>query len=128
MTFDFTDFYVLYKGLPYYEIDRVDEDNLVRTIVQKYYTILLTNKGEVLGEPNFGANLEELLFETTLDELSVREVIIEQLSLYIPEIFNTTFDINVIFVEDPFNYQQQMFINLTINEFDIITQVGNITR
>ena len=72
MAFNYVDFYVIYKGNPYYESDKVLEDDLVKVIVQKYYTILLTNKGEVLGEPNLGANLEQLLFETTLDEENVK--------------------------------------------------------
>jgi hypothetical protein len=126
MAFDFRDFYVLYKGNPYYQGDRIEEDNIIRVIIQKYYNLLFTIKGEVLGDPEFGANLDELLHETGLDENSVRNVIIEQLQIYVPEIFNTNYDINVVFVEDPDNYQEMMFINLTLNDFDIITQVGRV--
>jgi len=124
MAFDFKDFYVMYKGNPYYEGDKIEEDSVIRVIIQKYYNLLFTNKGDVLGDPEFGANLEELLYETGLDVVSVRQVIIDQLELYIPEIFGTSFDIGVVFVEDPYNYQEMMFINLTISDFDIITQVG----
>jgi hypothetical protein len=128
MAFNYVDFYVIYKGNPYYEVDKVLEDDLVKIIVQKYYTILLTNKGEVLGEPNLGANLEQLLFETTLDEENVKKIIVEQLDQYIPEIFNTSFGLEVVFVEDPYNYQEIMFINLTLNDLDVVTQVGGLTR
>lgn len=128
MAFNYVDFYVIYKGNPYYESDKVLEDDLVKVIVQKYYTILLTNKGEVLGEPNLGANLEQLLFETTLDEENVKRIIVEQLDQYIPEIFNTSFGLEVVFVEDPYNYQEMMFINLTLNDLDVVTQVGGLTR
>ena len=124
MAFDFKDFYVMYKGNPYYEGDKIEEDSVIRVIIQKYYNLLFTNKGDVLGDPEFGANLEELLYETGLDDVSVRQVIINQLEIYIPEIFGTSFDIGVVFVEDPYNYQEMMFINLTISDFDIITQVG----
>ena len=124
MAFDFKDFYVMYKGNPYYEGDKIEEDSVIRVIIQKYYNLLFTNKGDLLGDPDFGANLEELLYETGLDDVSVRQVIIDQLEIYIPEIFGTSFDIGVVFVEDPYNYQEMMFINLTISDFDIITQVG----
>jgi len=124
MAFDFKDFYVMYKGNPYYEGDKIEEDSVIRVIIQKYYNLLFTNKGDVLGDPEFGANLEELLYETGLDDVSVKQVIIDQLEIYIPEIFGTSFDIGVVFVEDPYNYQEMMFINLTISDFDIITQVG----
>ena len=114
----------MYKGNPYYEGDKIEEDSVIRVIIQKYYNLLFTNKGDLLGDPDFGANLEELLYETGLDDVSVRQVIIDQLEIYIPEIFGTSFDIGVVFVEDPYNYQEMMFINLTISDFDIITQVG----
>jgi len=128
MAFNFVDFYVIYKGNPYYESNKVIEDDLVRIILQKYYVILMTNKGEVLGEPELGANLEELLFQTTLSESSVKTKIVEQLDRYIPEIFNTAFGLEVVFVEDPYNYQELMFINLTLNDLDVVTRVGNLSK
>jgi hypothetical protein len=79
-----------------------------------------------LGDPDFGANLDELLYETTVSEAFVRDVIQEQLQTYVPEIMGTSFDIKVVFVEDPENFQEMMFINLTIADYDIITQIGRM--
>ena len=126
MAFDFTDFYILYEGVPKYNAAELVEDDLIRVIIQKYQMIVFTIKGEILGEPDFGANLDELLFETRVSESAVREVIIEQLATYVPEIFNTKYDVGVVFVQDPGNYQDMMFINLTLNDYDIITQIGRL--
>ena len=126
MAFDFTDFYILYEGVPKYNAAELIEDDLIRVIIQKYQMIVFTIKGEILGEPDFGANLDELLFETRVSETAVREVIIEQLATYVPEIFNTKYDVSVVFVQDPGNYQDMMFINLTLNDYDIITQIGRL--
>ena len=38
----------------------------------------------------------------------------------------TSFDIKVVFVQDPENFQDMMFINLTIADYDIITQIGRM--
>jgi hypothetical protein len=126
MALDFTDFYILYEGVPKYNSAELVEDDLIRVIIQKYQMILFTIKGEILGEPDFGANLDELLYETTVSEQFVQETIEEQLSVYVPEILGSAFSVKVVFVQDPENYQEMMFINLTIADYDIITQIGRM--
>jgi phage baseplate assembly protein W len=126
MAFDFSDFYIQYEGIPKYNSADLVEDDLIRVIIQKYQLILFTIKGEILGDPDFGANLDELLFETTVSEAFVRDIIQDQLQTYVPEIMGTSFDIKVVFVQDPENYQDMMFINLTIADYDIITQIGRM--
>jgi len=126
MAFDFKDFYIKYEGVPKYNSSELVEDDLIRVIIQKYELILFTIKGEVLGDPNFGANLDELLYETTVSEEFVKNTIQEQLLQYVPEITGISFDIQVVFVQDPENYQDMMFINLRIADYDIITQIGRM--
>lgn len=46
--------------------------------------ILLTNKGEVLGDPKFGLNLDELIFSLDLSEDSLKERINDHLRIYVP--------------------------------------------
>ena len=71
---DFTDFYILYKDHPRYVTKELIEDEVINVIIQKYEMVLFTNKGEVLGDPNFGANLPELLFQTKVsDKYSIEE-------------------------------------------------------
>jgi phage baseplate assembly protein W len=66
MAFDFSDFYIQYEGVPKYNSADLVEDDLIRVIIQKYQLILFTITGEVLGDPDFGANLDELLSETEI--------------------------------------------------------------
>lgn len=126
MTFDFSDCYILYEGVPKYNSAELIEDDLIRVIIQKYHIIVFTKKGEVLGFPELGANLDELLYETSVSEETVRELIVEQLNDYVPEIFNANFDVRVVFVQDPYNYQDAMLINFTINEYDVISQITRL--
>jgi len=46
--------------------------------------MLITNRGEVLGDPKFGLNLEDLVFSLDLSETSLRERINEHLRIYVP--------------------------------------------
>jgi hypothetical protein len=46
--------------------------------------LLLTDKGEVLGDPKFGLGLESLIFDLDLNEVSLRKEIDLYLFLYVP--------------------------------------------
>jgi hypothetical protein len=46
--------------------------------------LLLTNKGEVLGDPKFGLNLEDLIFNLELSEASIRKELDLALRVYVP--------------------------------------------
>lgn len=121
---DFTDFYILYKDHPRFSPNEIIEDEVIRVIIQKYEMVLFTNKGEVLGNPNFGANLLELLYETKVSESYVRETINDQIADYIPELLNTNYTLDVTFVQDPSNFQDIMFVNLKVSDYEIFAQIG----
>lgn len=123
MSVDFTDFYILYPGQPKFNDLELIEDELIRVIIQKYQMVLFTNRGELLGDPNFGANLEEILFEFRVSEDFVKNKIYEQIQTYIPEMLGVSFNLDIVFVQDPENFQEFMFINLTIADYDIIAQI-----
>lgn len=59
---------------------------------------MLTNKGERVFNPDFGADLRKLLFDQNSDFTDAREVLLESLSLYFPMITVTglefTSDVN----------------------------------
>ena len=124
---DFTDFYILYKEHPRYVSKELIEDEIINVIIQKYEMVLFTNKGEVLGDPDFGANLLELLYQTKVSDTHVRDVINEQINKYIPELLNTNYTLNVVFVQDPENYQDIMFVNLKVADYDVYAQIGKFS-
>lgn len=123
---DFIDFYIEYPTHPSYEPNRLGEDDVIRVIIQKYELILFTNQGEVLGDPNFGGNLEELLFETNVSAEFVKRQLNEQIQIYIPEIINVQYVLDVVFAQDPANYQDIMFINFQIQDYKVFAQIGAI--
>jgi phage baseplate assembly protein W len=78
---------------------------------------MLTNKGERVFNPNFGANLRQLIFEQDSDYTNAREIILDDLSLYFPMITINSLD----FSSDPsrnlLNIKLSYFIN---NDADTI--------
>jgi hypothetical protein len=121
--FNFIDFYIGYPGHPGYKSSEIIEDDLVRIIVQKYEMIIFTNKGEVLGDPFFGANLVELLQETRLSAESIESEINGQIQEYITEIEGIDYTLKVEFFEDPDRYQEYMTVNFTIAGYEVYASV-----
>jgi phage baseplate assembly protein W len=121
---NFTDFYVLYQGHPKYRPGEIIEDEVIAVIVQKIEMMLFTNKGEVFGQPDFGADLLELLYQTKVSDQFVKNEIQEQISNYIVELFQTSYTIEVIFIQDPANFQDMMFINIKFSDYEIYAQIG----
>ena len=121
--YNFIDFYIGYPGHPNFNDAELIEDDVVKVIVQKYEVIIFTNKGDVLGEPNLGANLLELLHETSLSGDSIKGELMAQIADYIPEIDQIGYELTVEFFNDPNNYQEYMVIMFTISGYDVYTTI-----
>ena len=72
-------------------------------------TLLLTNKGERVLNPNFGCGLKEILFEQIdpSTEDSIRDTIISSVNIYVPEVtinnieisdYNNTYTVTVKYI------------------------------
>ena len=66
-------------------------------ILTKIRMIIFTTKGEVLGDPNFGLSLEQLLFELDFNAIQLKKAFYDQISTYIPDTANTPITIDVSF-------------------------------
>jgi len=117
--FDFRDFYIGYEGHPKFRVNKIITDDLIRVIIQKYEMLIFTNKGELLGDPNFGADLERLLYETKISAPAVRSIIIDQINEYIPELKDVNYQLDVIFEEDPERYQDVMVVEFKLADYEV---------
>ena len=124
MAFNFIDFYIGYPGHPNFRNLDLIEDDAVRVIIQKYEVVIFTNKGDLLGDPNFGGNLVALLHETRLSAEAVEGDIKAQIADYIPEIEGIEHSVVVEFVEDPENYQEVMIVNFTIAGYEVYATIS----
>lgn len=92
---DIKDFNIRYSGHPKYNSKRVIEDRTVEFVVQKLENVLFTNKGEVMGDYNFGANLEYYLWSTKVPVSKIKNEIENQIKTYIPELAQFNYTLNV---------------------------------
>ena len=117
--FDFKDHYIGYKGHPRFIINKIVEDDVIRVIIQKYEMLLFTNKGELLGDPDFGCDLPKLLFQTKVSADGVRKIVIQQIIKYIPELSTTNFQLEASFFQDPENYQDVLQIDFQLADYEV---------
>ncbi len=78
------EFYIKYIGDPNYETGRVQTNGEIEQLLTQIETILFTNRSEVLGSPDFGCNLEDLVYSLSYSESQIKETIDSQLSSYCP--------------------------------------------
>lgn len=69
---------------PNYNPFQIETTDPVEICVGQLKMLLLTNKGEVFGDPKFGMNLEDLIFNLELSETSIRKEMDLFLKTYIP--------------------------------------------
>lgn len=120
---NFIDFYIGYPGHPRFREPEIIEDDVIRVVIQKYEMIIFTNKGELLGDPNFGADLPALLHQTRLSAEAIEADIISQITEYISEIDGIEYELTVEFGEDPERYQEYMVIWFKINDYEVYASV-----
>ena len=117
--FDFSDFYIRYPGHPLFTDKQLIQDDIVLVIVQKVEMILFTNKGELLGDYEFGSDLQRLLFETKVSADFVKKEIVEQFIRYIPELDNIAYSLDVSFSEHPTEYYDMLFVDFQIRDYEV---------
>ena len=120
---DYIDFYIKSPNHPKFNDTTLIEDDLIRVIIQKYEMIILTNKGDVFGDPKFGASLEELLNQTKVSDRFVKDEINNQIYEYIPEISSVNYDLDVKFIKDVNMIYEIMLVKFKISEFEVYTEI-----
>lgn len=102
-----------------YRDDKLEESDPIRIYVQKIKMILFTKKGEVVGDTNFGVDLERLLFKKNLNNEQIKKEVQDQLGIYCSEFDKYDTKINVKFYK--FNNRDECEINISINNMDVIS-------
>lgn len=95
MAKDLSDIYI--KGVkdPGYNETKLENQTFLETVIAKIYMILMTNKGEVLGDENFGADVPKYLWKTKFPASTLQNEIIDQITKYIPELNIRDYKVNV---------------------------------
>lgn len=79
------DFYMRTESDPKYREDQIEVYDEIEASITQTRMTLLTNKGEVLGEPSFGLQVEKYLFEFELNPFQLSDDANQQIQKYVSE-------------------------------------------
>jgi hypothetical protein len=105
--------YIINQLEPGYEPDKIEERDSLKVLLQKIKMIMFTRKGDILGDPQFGMSLEDLLFEFGFSANELRMAFDQQLTNYVPEAnaFDLRFDVNFV----PGTVRDLAYIDIYVN-------------
>ena len=95
MVSDVKDFNIRYPNHPKYVSTKLVEDDPMEVIAQKLEMILYTNKGEILSDPDLGADLEFYLWSTSVPIEFIKMELVSQINKFIPELNNMLYQLNL---------------------------------
>lgn len=98
--YSYMEFYVKTLGDPGFSSDKLQQDDELSMLLTQIETILFTRRGSVLGNPDFGANLEDYVYELQYNEYLIKRAINEQLNKYVPLSKKYPVSIEVDFTEE----------------------------
>ena len=76
--------YIKTIGDPNFDPLKVHSNGEIAQLITQIETVLFTNKREVLGKPNFGCNLEDLVFSLNYNNYQIKERVDQQINAYCP--------------------------------------------
>lgn len=106
--------YTRSKDDPFYEKGIVDYSNEVESKITKIRTLLSTKPGDVLGDYNFGIDLDYLVFNTKDSASDIKKKIDDKISTYIPNNSNITITTELSFGQSGYGYDYAV-IDIYIN-------------
>jgi hypothetical protein len=93
------DLYIRSESEPGFESDRLEVFDELESTLQQIKMTLFTRKGEVLGEPNFGIEVDRYLFEFSIDPFNIKQDATNQINTYVSGARKKTITV------DPASYQ-----------------------
>jgi hypothetical protein len=84
-------------GDPNYKSDVLETTDPIEICIGQLKMLLMTIKGEVLGDPSFGLSLEELVFSQELSQKTLTDEIGRQIKNYVPIFYQLNGYFNVEF-------------------------------
>lgn len=76
------DIYIKVEGDPRFEEDKIENADILEQYLQQIELLLFTRKGEVLGEPRLGADIEDLIYGLNLSEAPIKTAIMDQITRF----------------------------------------------
>jgi hypothetical protein len=95
------DFYTRVPGDPKRQENVYETSDDIEAMIGQIRMTLLTEKGEVLGEPDFGVDINKYLFEFDIDPFTLSNDALEQITTYVSGSAKRKIDVNPAKYSEP---------------------------
>lgn len=102
----------------YFESDRLEVKDEIEALIGKIRTLMFTRKGDVLGSPDFGVDVESYIFETFFDQNGIVNDIRNQMYRFIPEAGRYNLEVAVNLVQG--THKDDIIIDILINREKVL--------
>lgn len=120
MSRDISDLYIKGNRDKLYDSNKIENNNFIDTVITKIYMVLMTNKGDVMGDPNFGADVAKFLWKTKFPSSTIKTNIEEQFVTYIPELKSSDYKINVYILQGKIQDIGVINISLGVTSLNVL--------
>ena len=111
--YKYMEFYVKNIGEPNFSPDKLQQDAELSMVLTQIETMLFTRKGEVLGAPQFGANLEDYVYELKYNDYQLKKTVEDQLLKYVPLSSKYKVDVTIDYAEE--TDRHAVFLDIVID-------------
>ena len=99
---------------PNWRPDQLQVDEELAMLLTQIETLFFTNKGDVIGNPDFGLNLEDYVYSFRYNDSMLQGVVKAAINDYIPLANNYKVDVEAEFTEE--TERSIVLINVIIND------------
>lgn len=99
---------------PFFSKEKLETNDEIEALLGKIRMIMFTRQGDLLGNPEFGVDIEKYIFETSFDENSIINEVRDQFFKFIPEA--NRYNLNVLVNLAKGEYKDQIIIDVLINQ------------
>lgn len=117
MALDSRDFYITWPGHPRYKEGEIIQQDPIMVVIQKIEMCLFTNKGDYIGDVEFGCDLEYYLWQTTVSPEYIKGVIEQQFAIHIPELVQFNYTLDVSLMEG--TLQDILIVDISVNDVGV---------
>lgn len=105
--------YIKTLGDPNFDADQLQADEDIQMLLTQIETLIFTNKGEVMGNPDFGLNLEDYVYSFRYNDTMLQGMVEAGIDRFCPLSYKYPVSVNVEFTTE--KERNMVFIDITID-------------
>lgn len=107
------EFYIKNIGDPNFDTNELHVDDELSQLLIQIETVLFTRKGDVMGDPEFGANLDDYVYSFRYNDFMLKKVIEDQIRQFVPLAAKYNTKVDVEFTDEVDRYL--VFVSIVID-------------